>query len=320
MKDFAGLAESGRPIFGDQLRLVLYAARVHPDFGLREEILADFDTSLRAIGARPLAEREITTALSKVVGTPLEPMAFTQGDVAVLARLLPACRAAGWADLFLGSADAVGQGFGAWISDGLQVTYHSREDRLRSNKVLPALNLGLLPIRSRLVPNRCVKARFEMSQTNGVSVRLRETELAKSPLASALHSFVAVFEPGRGLRTLPLEQIGLAIDVQGSEVSIAPRTSEAAIRFASICATGAFLCLGRTERPGLWHDAILIELTNFGAEPKGLAAEWWSCRGPLAEWAHMPALPIGLDLKSRTRSRVADWIAETSAENGVAAT
>lgn len=320
MKDFTALAEAGGPVFGDQLRLGLYAARMHPDTGLRDEILTAFDKSLGASGARPLSESEITTAILRAVGTPLEPMTFTQADVAVLARLLPACRAAGWGDLFLGSADAVGQGYGAWISGDLQATYHSREDRLRFNNDRSALNLGLLPMRSCLAPTPRIKARFETSQKKGVSIRLLDTELAKSPLASGLHSFISIVDPGRGMRTLALERIGLVVDVHGDEVSIAPRASEAAIRFASICATGAFMCLGCTERPGLWNDAVLIELTSFGTEPRDLPAEWWSCRGLLAEWIHTPVLPIGLDLKPEIRSRIAEWFAEASVENGVTAT
>lgn len=305
------------PIFGDPLRLLLYAARLHPDEDLRRQILIDFDNALAEIGVRPVAQNEMAAAVSQVVGPALAPMTFAPADMAILSRILPACRAAGWGNLFLGSADAVGQGYGTLIDGAGRATYHSRERRGEFSKPLAALNLGMLPARSRVTPTSAIKARFAKSQKHGVSIRVRAPEFANSPLASQVNSLVFLGNPNRGVRASPLDQIGLVVDLHRDEISIAPRTSEAAIRFASICASGALLCLACEERPGTWHSAVLIALTSFGAEPVDLAAEWWSSRGPLAEWAHTPVLPLKLDVMPETRSRVSAWLAEALAGNGV---
>ena len=312
MSDFLGLADPSRPIIGDMLRQILYAARAHPDADLRTDILAALDSALSAVGAPSFRPDELAAALSHAEGTLLAPMTFTSDDVAVATRVWRACSAAGWGGLFLGSADAIGESYGARIDSTGCAEYRARGKRLGVNeRFLSAINLGLLPDRAQLTPTVLVEAYLEGSQQHGLSISVFSTDLARVVVGAQANSFAFRGEPGRGVVRAPLGSLGLSVSSQGEVVTVTPATAEGAIRLATLCASRAMLCLGRGSPPGIERGALVVALRPIDAGRTDLATETWSSRGALADWLRTPPLPMLPILTVRVRSRIAAWLAES---------
>ena len=319
-----GLADLKRPVMGDLLRVALYAARMHPSEDIRATILSACDVALEKLGAPIRSEKDVRAALKAAKGPSIAPMLATDTDIAITTRVWRACAVVGKINIFVGSADAVGEGYGATLGPDKKAIYLSRESRLaaRSSRRASetdsiAINLGLLPAFDSLAPiNAAHSASLRVDPVHGIRIFVSALARPVMGLSMGIGSWIAERSHSR-LAAEPLstlDRMGLLVTLRDDKsIEIETRTPEAAIRLASACSSRSLLCLDRPEGNRASGLAALILLEPTDKAPTTLAAELHSYSGPLADWLWIPPLPLVPELDSRVRTAIGSWFAEGSA-------
>ena len=322
MREVTGLADLRRPIMGDLLRVALYAARMHPDQDVRDAVLLACDVALDNMGAPGRTELHVRAALKAAKGPSIAPMLATDADIAITTRVWRACAAAGTASIFVGSADAVGEGYGASLGPDKKAIYRSRDSRLtaRGSRRAPeaegiAINLGLLPAVDRLVPiDAAHSASLRVDSEHGIRISVSALTSPRMGLSMSMGSWIAERTRSRPAAEalLTLDRMGLSVNLTDDKsIEIVARTPEAAIRLASACSSRSLLCLCRPESDHALDPAVLILLEPTDRAPASLAAELHSFSGPLADWLRIPPLPLVPELNKSVRTAIESWVAES---------
>jgi hypothetical protein len=312
MSSVLGISDLTRPIMGDLLRVALYAARMHPIQDIRATILSACDTALDRIGAQRLTERNVRSALRTAEQSAINPMVTTAADIAVAARVWRASTAIGKNRVFLGSADAIGEGYGVILDVDTKATYCSRGARLERGNDTSAMNLAMLPRVDGLSPINAAHAAFlRTDPEHGVTILV--SAFSERPLAMSMSSWIANRSrsgPASNLLS-SVDRLGLSISLTADQsIQISPRTPEATIRLAAACSSRAILCLDEEGREQTaLGSAVLILLAPNDEAPKSLAAELHSRTGPLADWLRISPLPLVPELDRYVRAAIGSWLA-----------
>jgi hypothetical protein len=301
---------------GDLLRVALYAARMHPDEGIRTAVLIACDAALDDIGAPQRTEEHVRSGLLAAEQSALNPVVTTDADIAVATKVWRACSIVGDNRLVLGSADAIGEGYGVILGDNGGATYCSRGDRLVWAKDISAFNLGLLPPLDSLCPmNAAHEASLRVDPEHGVTIFVGTLTKSKTaPFSMTINSWIAdrsQSSPGASVRS-SLNRLGLSVNLaQDGSTNIVAGTPEATIRLASACGSRSILCVDSGTSPEL-GAAVLALLAPNDQAPTSLAAELHSRSGPLADWLWIPPVPLVLELDPCLRAAIGSWLAEAS--------
>ena len=299
---------------GDLLRVALYAARMHPDQDVRDAVLLACDVALNNMGAPGRTELHVRTALKAAKGPSIAPMLATDADIAITTRVWRACAATGKSSVFVGSADAVGEGYGATLGPDKKAIYGSRGSRRAPEAPDIAINLGLLPPVDRLVPiDAAHSASLRVDSKHGIRICVSALTSPGMGLSMSMGSWIAERTRSRPAAEalLTLNRMGLSIKLTNKKsIEIEARTPEAAIRLASACSSKSLLCLDRPEGSHVSGPAVLILLEPTDRAPTPLAAALHSCSGPLADWLWIPPLPLVPELDRNVRTSIESWVAE----------
>lgn len=321
-----GISDPSRVIAGDLLRLVFFAARAHPEEDVRIAILKACDLSLDAMRAPPRSERDVRRALAFAKGPAIAPMLATNQDISLIARVWRACAAMGKSSIFVGSADAVGEGYGAVLESEPAAIYQPRESRVtilrrgpRSGSPINgqiSINLGMLPNASLIgTINGNVTAKLQVDPKEGISVILDGIKNFRGKLDASTHSWISSQSGHNGIvpKLQIIHEMGLTVNIStNNAISLNARTAEAMIRFASACSSRNLFCLNFSDDCYSHADAFLVGLTPPDKAPCLLPAEVHSRSGPLAEWLRIPPLRLVPDLTQEIRVAIENWINDSS--------
>jgi hypothetical protein len=321
------MADPAVPVIGDLLRLAFHASRHHPDRDVRDGVGVAIDKMLAATAARAHGPDEIARFLGASAGNALAPMVADRDDLTLAARFWRYCafafvgyqrlpgRPVPLAELFLGSADAVGAGHGVRLNP-MSAEFHERGERLPS---IPYLRLGMARSAARVALPECGDvAALVVDPRHGITVDIR---LAKSPGRDPgvpPRTWIAPLGRAEGGYGLPdLARIGLKAEMPSAlRLRILAATPEGAIRLAAACADRAAMRVGidvlpensRKTKPG-WRVRgpfdVLVRLAPIDQPEAALACVRYSCVGDLAEWMDMPVLPLAPDIAPELRAAIA---------------
>jgi len=238
-------------------------------------------------------------------------MVATDLDIAVTARIWRACAAVGTSQLFVGSADAIGEGYGA-ILGCESVIYQSRGARIKNSTA--SIYLGLLPPPQSIEQRHgdlVVKLKVDSKQ--GIAVTVEGIKPPDQPLSAEIHSWIAGrFGDRQGAqKPSSIHALGLSVSVtKDGLITVNPKTPEATIRFASACSSRNFLFLNIVDDYYASSDSCLIVLAPSDTAPCDLPADVYSRSGPLADWLRIPPLRLILDISPEVRAAIDLWLRE----------
>ena len=329
MAEDLDISNPDRLIMGDVLRLAFFAARCHPDAKVRTEILTACDTALDVAGAPRRTEGDLRKALASATGPAIGPMVATDLDIAITSRIWRACASVGKSDLFVGSADAIGEGYGALLGVGPEATYKPRASRIMFEKFrrseinrvvgvkkdLPSINLGLLP-HPRAVKQQHVNlvVNLKVDPKMGITVAVEGIKAGRGAFSADIHSWISGRHGDRRdtQKLNSLHALGISVNVEkDGSIAIIPRTPEATIRFASACASRNLLCLHFDDDLYASNDSYLVLLAPSDTAPCGLPANVHSRSGTLSDWLRIPPLRLVPELSQDVRSAIALWLRES---------
>ena len=305
-----------RPIMGDLVLLALFAARTHPSSQIRAAIFKAYDSALDALGAASCSERKLKKALLDAKGPSLVPMVATSEDIAVVRRVWRSCALADALPLFIGSADAVGEGQGALLDQDLCAIYQPREARVSTKWIrrvqteeaaANAINLGMLP--RSIAPFETKSehgAFFEIDAKAGVTLNVPSGKPATGPIEVATHSWICD-RAAAGVQAASLKSLnalGLSVKLKRGVVIIRADTPEAAIRFSTACVSRRILCVREEDSAASMKDCSLIELAPPKQPSPALPLQRHSGSGPLADWIRVPPFPVVLELDLNVRQEL----------------
>ena len=223
----------------------------------------------------------------------------------------------------IGSADAVGEGYGAVLDEKLIASYMTREQRVPrrgrkwnsaiGDKQRPALNLNLVPlIQHAKLSEKKVSAHLTIDKRKGIALVISSEEALPESFKVLMHSWIAEPAPGAKKQKLreSLHSIGLAAEKEAGRgrIILRPQSPEATIRFAVACAGRANVCLRSTPDTDYSKHAWLVGLLPQAQGDKELVVERHSCDGALAEWLRIAPYPLSVALDDETRQRIAEWL------------
>ena len=287
--------QPGRPIMGDLLRVALWCARRNPASPASVAVWQAFDKALSCIAAAPISRKEIQERIRALEAPWIAPVIIEDHDWPLLLRIVSACRAFGYSSFNIGSADALGFGY------GIHLAQRRGDDKYFERSApaeTPSVHLGLRPAALTLAnfdKQPLTRMSFEDSGLT-ISVEVSHPKLRGFNLE--LNSWIV--DLGRRAPTSSTASRASSFNYGMSETetgwSLGAKTPESAIRLAMQCAAGALFGFVPDDRIGGDYEAILTFLRPADEAPTYLAAERHSRSGPLADWLRIPPLPIVLEL------------------------
>lgn len=327
------MADPRVPVIGDLLRLAFHASRHHPDRDVRDGVGACIDGMLAATATHAYGPDDVAQIVRFHAGTALAPMVVDREDLTLAARFWRYCayaclgeqrlpgRPEAVTEFFLGSADAVGAGYGVRISPRA-AGFCQRGEQPAS---IPCLRLGMARSVAGVAFPECGDvAALVLAPQHGMTVDIR---LAKAPGREPevpTRTWLAPLGRAEGGYDLPrLTNMGLKAETPSAlRLRILAATPEGAIRLAAACADRAVMRVGidvlpetsMKTRPG-WRVRgpfdLLVRLAPIDQSNAALACVRYSRVGDLAEWMDMPVLPLAPDIAPELRAALAAPYART---------
>lgn len=327
------MADPAVPVIGDLMRLVFHASRHHPDRDVRDGVGAAIDRMLAATAAFAYGPDDVAKIVQSHPGTPLAPMVADHEDLTLAARVWRYCafavagherlpgRPGPVAELFLGSADAVGAGHGVKLS-AMAAEFCERGEAPSNS---PCLRLGMARGASGIALPECGDAAaLVLDPRHGMTLDIRLAQAPGRDPGVSPRTWLAPLGRAEGGYGLPLlANCGLKAEMLSAlRLRILATTPEGAIRLAAACADRAVVSVGidvlpkdptRTQ-PGRRVRGpfdVLVQLAPASQPAPTLACVRYSRAGDLAEWMEMPVLPLAPDIAPELRVAIAARYAST---------
>jgi len=308
------LFSTGRAIMGDLLRAALWCARKSPNSPAGLAVWKTFDQELTRLSAPRLSLRDIQLRVRALTTPRVAPITVHALDWPLIIRAWRACFAFGHTGFRIGSADAIGFGYGALLTSAGTDKYFVRGEPTDT----PGIYLGLCPSHLPLAHLRQSPKVQMRVDTSGLTIGgILGDKAGFKELSATLHSWLI----DQGRITTDLEKASLRAanfemrtTPQGWQLNA--RTPEALIRLSAQCAAGALLAFIPDDNLGGKNEAVLSFLRPTDEAPASLAAERHSRSGPLADWLRLPPLPIVLNLTLESRTAL-DAVWASSAKETV---
>ena len=291
---------SGRPIMGDLLRATLWCARSFPSTNEADAIWAAFDHELARIDAPRVSKRSLQQRI-RALRTPwIAPMVIEPLDWPLLIRLWRTLDAFGYEGMVVGSADAVGIGYGAWLGADGKDYYFGRGDQPDEYGV----SLGLRPIHLPLEQLKHTPHTNISVGEAGIKINGKLDKPDTRSLDAKLHSWLVDLTGHipTTLNTVTASSFRYNIKITSNGWSLEPTSPESTIRLAIHCASRALLAFIPNDKLISDHEVTMTFLRPTDEAPDKLVAERHSRAGHLADWLQIPPLPIVLNLSNDTRA------------------